>query len=228
MQSTSCERARAQIAYFAYLIYMESENTQAAGADETARECSKCGEFMLYTIANWPATNGKAIGTVCRLCARNRKRGFDGKYRGQRVAARTQSLASLAGALAAPASEVVVSQAKDVLKVEGPLRRLEIAKALRSGATRINEHAGTVLDTVFEYAADKTSPHHEWALKLIAERVIPKKLYEDLGAQEAGIDAGAAGSHRPSVTIIVQPAASPAPVADSRVIEGVVIRESEG
>ena len=216
---------RAEKPLFPYLIYVESEQINAAGADETARECSRCREVLLYTTANWPADRGRAVGTVCRLCSRKRKRDFDGKYRGQRVAARVQSLAILAGAVAAPASEVVASKVRDVLKVEGPLRRLEIAKALRAGATRINEHAGTVLDTVFEYAADKTSPHHEWALKLIAERVIPRKLYEDLGAQEAGIEAGAGGANRPSVTIIVQPAAMPAPAADARIIEGVVVRE---
>jgi len=202
---------------------MESETAAAPGADETARECNRCGEVLLYTIANWPATHGHATGNVCRLCSRGRKRDFDGGYRTKRIAVRTQTLATLAGAMAAPASEVVASKVRDVLKVEGPLRRLEIAKALRAGAARINEHASTVLDTVFEYAADKTSPHHEWALKLIAERVVPKKLYEDLGAQEAGIDAGAGGANRPSVTIIVQPAAQPAP-AEGLIIDGTVLR----
>lgn len=173
---------------------------------------------MAFTPTNWPSTRGRPAGHVCRLCARKRKLDFDGKYKTRRVAARTQTLESLAGIMTAPASELVVSQAKDVTKVEGSIRRLEIAKALRAGAKRLNDHAGTVLDTVFAYAADKTSPHHEWALKLVAERVIPRKLYEDLGAQEAGIEAGAGGAHRPSVTIIVQPATAPAPAGTIRVI----------
>jgi len=111
-----------------------------------------------------------------------------------------------------------VSTVKDAKPGELPIRQLEIARALRVGAAKLNEAAEGILATILEYASNSQSPHHEWALRLIAERVIPRKLYEDLGGQAAGIKAGQ-GTARPAVTIIVQPA-TPAAVVPSVVVEG--------
>ena len=105
---------------------------------------------------------------------------------------------------------MVVSTDRDRLPGELPLRQLDVARALRVGSERLNEAAQGILATILEYAANAQSPHHEWALKLVAERVIPKKLYEDLGGQAAGIKAGQ-GTVRPSVTVIVQQAAPALP-----------------
>jgi hypothetical protein len=162
---------------------------------------------------------------MCRLCSRTYKRFFDKRAKGMRVAARTQQAASLNGAAVVPAKDTAVSKSKDKLPGELPLRQLEIVQALRAGAQYLNEQARTILDTLFIYVADPTHPHHEWALKLVAERLMPRKLYEDLGAKDAGIMAGE-GSQRPSVTIIVQPATAPAPVESPavRVIDGEATR----
>jgi len=203
---------------------MERDDTLPVGSPDTdARVCSTCQDIKLYTTEHWPELHGRAVGSVCRLCARLRKRGFDASYKNERVAARTQTLASLANALTAPASAVVASKIKDTLAAEVPLRQLEVAKALRAGSTLLNENARKILDTVLKYATDPSSPHHEWALRLMVERVLPKKLYEDLGAHAAGISSGGAGgANRPSVTIIVQPAAVQPQPADAgiTVIEG--------
>ena len=182
------------------------------------RRCSRCDLALPRTPEHWPARDGKAFGSVCRLCSRNRKRDFDRKYRQMRVAARTQSLASLADTPAPPASAGAVTKSRDAKPGELPVKQLEVARALRVGAAKLNEAAEGILATILEYASNSQSPHHEWALRLIAERVIPRKLYEDLGGQAAGIKAGQ-GSVRPAVTIIVQPA-TPAAVVPSIVVEG--------
>jgi hypothetical protein len=105
-----------------------------------------------------------------------------------------------------PAKGTDVSTSKDAKPGELTIRQLDVARALRVGADRLNEAAGGILATILEYASNTQSPHHEWALRLIAERVIPRKLYEDLGSQAAGIKEGK-GTVRPSITVIVQQAA---------------------
>jgi hypothetical protein len=211
-----------------YLVHMERAITppdpifdQVADGTPKAQTCKLCSQEKPYTPQHWPAERGHATGLVCRLCARDRKRDFDRKYKQTRVAARTHDLASLAATPATPtATKRAVSTSRDAKKSELPIRALDVAKALRAGAESINAHAQDILTRVLGYAADPTSTHHEWALKLIAERVIPRKLYEDLGSQAAGIKAGQ-GAVRPAVTIIVQPAALPAQVEPVvRVIEG--------
>ena len=201
-----------------HLILVEHENVTVEPGTAKTRRCVICNLDMPRTTEYWPARDGKAFGAVCRLCVRNRKRDFDRKYRQMRVAARTQSLASLADAAVPPASGRAVSASSNAKPGELPIKQLEIARALRVGAAKLNEAAEGILVTILEYASNSQSPHHEWALKLIAERVIPRKLYEDLGGQAAGIKAGQ-GTVRPAVTIIVQPA-TPAAAVPSVVVEG--------
>ena len=204
-----------------HLIRVSVEKyTAVVDAGETAetRQCRMCKSILPYTTEHWPASVGKAVGTVCRLCSRNRKRDFDRKYKEMRVAARTQSLASLADTPPPAATGRSVPTTGNARPGELPVRQLEVAKALRVGAARLNEKAEDILRTILDYASNSQSPHHEWALRLVAERVIPKKLYEDLGGQAAGIKAGQ-GAVRPAVTIIVQPA-SPAAAVPSVVVEG--------
>jgi len=119
-------------------------------------------------------------------------------------------MASLNGSVNPPASGKAVSPSIRALPGELKVRQLDIARALREGADRLNEAAAGILATILEYAGNTQSPHHEWAIKLIAERIIPKKLYEDLGGQAAGIKAGQ-GTVRPAITVIVQQAAPASP-----------------
>lgn len=166
-----------------------------------SRHCVRCFEEKPYTREHWPSTRGKAIGSVCRVCARARKRNYDAGYKAAHIKARADNATSLS---LTPSSNTGVS-ARDKAPGELPFKQLEIVKALREGAQALNAYAASILNRIFGYAADPASPHHEWALRLIAERIIPRKLYEDLGGQAAGIKTGA-GALRPAVTIIVQPA----------------------
>jgi hypothetical protein len=181
---------------------------QDATADK--RQCRHCKGILPYTPEHWPAAKGVAQGAVCRLCTRTRKRKYDRKYSDLRVAARTQGAASLTAATNPPASGKAVAKSSNARPGELPIRQLDVARALREGADRLNEAAAGVMATILEYAGNTQSPHHEWAIKLIAERVIPRKLFEDLGSQAAGIKEGR-GTVRPAITVIVQQAAPSPP-----------------
>src|SRR5574341_222375 len=179
-------------------------------ARSETRVCETCKAEKPWTIEFWPIDKGNPRGPRCRTCVREYNRMFRKRAVKERVAARTAQQVSLNEASEPPASGTEVSKSKDALPGELPLRQLAVAKALRAGAAIINERAGVILEKLFGYAGNAESPHHEWALKLIADRLLPRKLYEDLGAKDAGIMAGE-GSSRPSVVIIVQPATVPAP-----------------
>lgn len=199
------------------------EHNFESSAPRDNRNCKMCGFEKPYTPEHWPSTRGKARGNVCLPCMkvyhRQRRRNLR-----PRVAARTQSIGELAETtLSAPARAKAVSKVESQMPVEAKLQKLNAARALSAGAGRINEQARHVLDTLFAYIDDPTSPHHEWALRLVAERVLPRKLYENLGDLAAGIKGQ--GTQRPEVTIIVQPAtvapeADPSPV----IITGVATR----
>jgi len=179
---------------------------------ETVAEivCEVCKTSKPYTVVEWPTRRGRPAGAVCRLCARERDKMFSRNAKQTRVAARIQSLATLSETAATPAKVGPVSISSARLPGELPLQQLAVTKALRIGSNLLNEKAQSVLERLVLYAESPSSPHHEWALKLIAERLLPRKLYEDLGSQAAGITAGT-GTVRPLVTIIVQPATMPAP-----------------
>jgi hypothetical protein len=47
--------------------------------------------------------------------------------------------------------------------------------------------APAVMAKLLEYFEDDTSPHHQWAIEFLAQRIVPRKLYEELGGQAAGV-----------------------------------------
>lgn len=69
---------------------------------------------------------------------------------------------------------------------------------------------------VLQYANDPEHKHHLWAVQLLAERILPRKLYEELGAAAAGV--GSLNDKRPQFVIQVLPATPEAP--QGRLIEG--------
>jgi hypothetical protein len=65
----------------------------------------------------------------------------------------------------------------------------------------LNEYAPAVMARLLEYFEDPDSPHHHWAIELMAERILPRKLYEELGGQAAGV--GALTDKRPTFILNV-------------------------
>jgi transposase-like protein len=182
------------------------------------RKCTICAVEKLYTVHYFPAAGVKPTGTVCRDCAKRRRKEYEQNQRQKKIDAQAKSLAQLArdpAALARAAGKSPQALAKVSRALQG---QLEAATALSEGAAAVNKHAKQLLETIISYAQDRSSIHHEWALKLLTERIIPRRLYEELGAQAAGIKSGEATA-RPSVTVIIQPSAGPAAEPAVRIIE---------
>lgn len=91
-----------------------------------------------------------------------------------------------------------------------------MAKALKIGARITNDHAEMVMARVLQYANDPEHRHHIWAVTLLAERILPRKLYEELGGAAAGV--GSLNDKRPQFVIQVLPATPEQP--QGRLIEG--------
>lgn len=223
------------MAGFALFVFL-TDFTAASGAtyekadvsEIKARVCDTCKIEKPWTLEHWPEQKGQPRGPRCRTCRREYKRLFDRSAAKERVAASTQGNVASPVTVAPPASGGDVAISKAALPAELSSQRLEATRALRVGAAVLNEKAQQALDTLFKYVGDSTSSHHEWALKLVVERLLPRKLYEDLGAKDAGVLAGEGGS-RPSVTIIVQPATVPAPaeIPGAVVVQGESVRVKE-
>jgi hypothetical protein len=182
------------------------------------RVCSACKVEKPYTSTYYPVAGEKPTGTVCRDCAKVRRKHYEKQQREKKAEAQAKSLAVLAKDPAALARAAGKSP-QALSKVSGALQRqLEAATALSAGAATLNKHAQALLDTIIDYAKRPSSIHHEWALKLLTERIVPRRLYEELGVQAAGIKTGEATA-RPSVTIVIQPSAMPNAEPAVRVIE---------
>jgi len=197
-----------------------------AGPEAGAQVCIDCLRSYPLTMEYWPV-RGASMGKRCRVCAREAKRKFDEQDKQRKAAADATAKASTF----VPTSETAVMTQGAVAEgaeVALPLRQTAITKALREGVRFMNAEAPTVLATLFVYIADPTHPHHEWAIKFVAERLLPRKMFESLGAKAAGIDVES-GGNKPLVTIIVQPATIPQPgePPSVKVIEGEVVREDE-
>lgn len=174
-----------------------------------ARRCKLC-ELLIEDINpnTWPYVHGVRKGAFCKPCAAARKRDFEAKRRKERVAARAAGTATLDGV---PAERIPGKHSGIRLPTELPTRHLAISKALRGAAEVLNDNAESIIRTIVGYVNDARSPHHEWAMRLLAERVLPKGLYDDLGRQEAGIGAGLAGGPRIMINILPSGPAQPTP-----------------
>lgn len=173
----------------------------------------KCNERKIVTPESWPYRKGKtgtygSYGGVCRVCESKRKAEYEAKR--DKIKALVSDLPS------APANgdKAVVAQQKTALAQS----KLDVAKALKAGSKVLNEYAPAVLARVLEYFEDTEHPQHGWAVTFLAERILPRKLYEELGSQAAGV--GQLHDKRPQFVIQVLPA-QPSPES-GRVVEGEV------
>jgi hypothetical protein len=168
---------------------------------------------MMATPETWlfrkkrPSSPYKAYGQVCRACNLIRKQNYD-KTRDTLVKSSIMSAPSLV-------EQTDATAASRALKVTN---KLDVASALRTGSRAVNELAPGVMARIIEYVEDPDHEHHLWALELLAQRILPRKLYEELGGQAAGV--GSLESKRPTFQINIIPAS---PQATARVIEGEVI-----
>jgi hypothetical protein len=185
---------------------MPSVETSAPGPanPQESRTCRKCTETKVVTADTWPYRSSRkgqpyqAYGQVCLACEKKRKQEYE---------ARRDKIAAMVKAPAAPETDKAGAKRKP--------NRLDVDQALKAGSRVLNEYAPSVLARVLEYADDPYHEHHLWAIELLAQRILPRKLYEELGGQAAGV--GSLQDKRPQFQINILPA-SPAP--EGRVIPG--------
>lgn len=181
------------------------ETTAAAPEAPETRDCAKCSESKVVSPDTWPYRKGRtgryqAYGAVCIVCERARK----AAYEGQR-----DKIKALVAKADGDGDE------KDGKKAT----KLDVAAALRAGGKVLNEYAPSVLARLLQYAEDPEHPMHQWALDKLVDRVLPRKLYEELGGQAAGV--GGLNDKRPVYVVQVMAAQ---PEQPGRVIEGEVLQ----
>jgi hypothetical protein len=165
------------------------------------RTCSKCDTEKAITPESWPYRKGRqgvyqSYGSRCLDCEKQRKTEYE---------ARRKSIASGVSAVPVP-TEGTPEQQQKALK---QANKLDVAQALKAGGIAINQAAPGVLARLMEYIEDPDHQHHQWALELFAQRILPRKLFEELGGQAAGV--GALNDRRPMFVLNVLPASPGAP-----------------
>lgn len=140
-----------------------------------------------------------AAGNVCRACDKLRKADYE-QRRGDIVAL------------------VAAKEPKDTdAKSAREQSKLDAALALKLGARALNQIAPSVIARLAQYAEDPDSNFHGMALEFFAQRIAPRKLYEELGGEAAGL--GELSARRPTFVVNIHPAA---PKKVGQVVEGTV------
>jgi hypothetical protein len=173
--------------------------TAPAGAanPQESRTCSKCEATKVISPESWPYRKGRegryaAYGTICMGCEKVRKAKYEERRHG---------LAALVNEVSVPEEGTPEQKRKAIVKAN----KLDVAQALKTGSIAVNQLAPGVMARIMEYLEDPEHKHHIWALELLAQRILPRKLYEELGGQAAGV--GALTDRRPMFVLNVLPAA---------------------
>ena len=177
-----------------------TESTAPAGADNPIEKkaCRICKAEKEARPDLWPHRRGRegfylAYGAVCLSCEKKRKATYE---------ERRKALATgVAAATPVPAKGTTDDKQRKALK---SANKLDIAQALKAGSIAMNQVAPGVMARIMEYLEDPEHRHHLWALELLAQRILPRKLYEELGGQAAGV--GALQDRRPMFVLNVLPA----------------------
>jgi hypothetical protein len=206
-----------------YVTSPETATPAAPATPEATRTCRKCDETKVVTPESWPhRKNKKGValpeGQVCLPCETARKAEY--KARVRQLAADVK-----------PSASNPSGKPDDERKAITAVSKLDAALALKTGSRALNEAAPGIVTRLLMWAEDETHPQHVFAVEFLAQRVMPRKLFEELGGQAAGV--GSLADKRPQFVIQVLPAQQPAPPGDTaRVIEGqheiVEVKQIEG
>lgn len=185
------------------------------------RTCRKCTNTKPVSPDTWIYKKGrqgfyKAHGQICLACEKSRKVEYESR--------RDKIAASIATLTAAPSD--LKGQPADKHKVVKEAGKLDAALAFKSGSKVLNEYAPAVMARVLEYLEDTSSEHHIWALEFLAQRILPRKLYEELGGQAAGV--GSLNDKRPQVVLNILPSSASEPqgrVIDAETVEVIPVQQ---
>ena len=174
-------------------------STSAPGSDnpQEKRTCTTCKAEKVVTPETWVYRKGRtgtyqAHGARCLDCEKTRKAKYE------------ETRNDIARKLAAPAASAKDKAADGKTDGKRGKDRLEVEQALKAGGIALNLVAPSVMARMMGYLDDEESPHHVWALEFFAQRILPRKLYEELGGQAAGV--GALNDKRPQFIVNVLPA----------------------
>ena len=162
---------------------------------DAVRKCRVCAEVKPFAASHWRTEpNGKPRGWMCKAC--------DSARSSRKARRRSEVAKALRDAAGAERAHGPISgRVKTSVAAQ-----LDSTEALRAGVRKANNIAETGLRTFGDYVADRSSPHHEWALKMLIERIMPAKLFAEMGLAGAGLGDKGGGKQAPNVQIIVQPA----------------------
>ena len=164
------------------------------------RTCRACETEKVVSPETWPYRSKRkgapyqAHGLICRECEAKRKADYE-KRRGQIAA-----LVADVPADPAKTGTVAKEQQREAIKQS----KLDVAAALKAGSRALNDIAPNVLARIISWAEDEQHEQHVWANEFLANRILPKKLFEELGGEAAGV--GALKDQRPQFIIQVLPA----------------------
>jgi len=182
---------------------VDSGATAPAGADhpQETRVCTKCTASKVISPETWPYRKGRegryqAYGSICLACEKVRKATYE---------ERRKAIATGIAATPVPTEGTPDAQRKALKQAN----KLDVAQALKAGSVSLNQAAPGVMARIMEYLEDPEHKHHLSALELFAQRILPRKLYEELGGQAAGV--GALSDRRPMFVLNVMPATPGAP-----------------
>lgn len=186
------------------------------------RRCTRCQGEKPLAAEHWPQTKGKPVGALCRECTVVVKAESAARRKAAaRNATANTSLAAQALKVGDCLSEKELAHNQAIMQARAELAgappgkavtsKLETALALKQGANFLNQNAQAALTRLAEWMEDPEHPHHLWAVQFVAERALPRKLYESLGAEAAGV--GGQVKERPTFIVNVLPAGAK-PVAD--------------
>ena len=175
------------------------------------RTCRKCDQTKPVSPETWPYRKGRqgmyqAHGAICIECEKKRKSEYEARR--DKIAVSVSSIA--------PSDPK--GKPDDKRKEITAANKLDVAHALKTGARVVNEYAPSAMARILEYLEDPESPHHIWALELLAQRILPRKLFEELGGQAAGV--GSLNDKRPVFQVNILPANAPGGGDAARVIDG--------
>jgi hypothetical protein len=165
---------------------------QPDGTDSPeTRTCHNCNTAKPVVTGSWAFKPGGSPLKICLSCQQARK-------------ADSHAQRAIQSHLAPSSKPLAKKEAPaDAVEVKKEAR-LDVAKALKIGARITNDHAEMVMARVLQYANDPAHELHKWALELLAERILPRKLYEELGGQAAGV--GSLNDKRPVFQVNILPA----------------------
>lgn len=208
------------------------EAPDAAAPGEPTKVCEDCGHARPFNKTWWPHNGTRPSGVRCRRCKEIRDTKLE-KARAlekRAIAARTGGKVgkiktpTVLGTFSPEAAAIVASltkpkppapaapapkAAKSASRAEKPIKdAAEVRKVLASGAGMVNANAEALMEMLMAYAMDPTSPMHEYCFRLLAERIVPKKLYESIGQRAMGLD-NTGREHVKTVTINVRELGAP-------------------